>query len=130
MGAGVMFISGGDTLILRRVSKTEDRWSGYWNFPGGKTEGGETHYETAMRELYEEVGGDPSENLIGVEKVPFQIYDELYGSGYTLYLAEVSTKFTPILDNENDEWKWVPFSYLSNCKLHPKDRKPILDKFI
>lgn len=125
-----MFMCDNQTLLLRRVNQPTDRWSGYWNFPGGKTEEGETHYETAMRELYEEVGGDPSEGLIGAERIPFQIYDELYGSGYTLYLAEVSTKFTPILDNENDEWKWVSLDTLGKCKLHPKDRKPIMDKFI
>ena len=55
MGAGVMFQKDGKALLLKRSKRNKDRWGGYWNFPGGTTEMGETPYETAVRESREEV---------------------------------------------------------------------------
>jgi len=128
MGAGVMFICGSDTLILKRVLSPHDKWGGTWNFPGGKTEEGEDHYTTALRETYEELGGDEERQLIG-SGVPYQIYDEIYCSGYTLYLAEVDVKFTPTINDEHIDWKWVPISDVLRYPLHPKDKKPFLLKW-
>jgi mutator protein MutT len=44
----------GRWLIAKR--KKGDRFSGLWEFPGGKPEAGETPRECLVRELYEEFG--------------------------------------------------------------------------
>jgi len=41
-------------LITRRRSETV--YGGWWEFPGGKVEAGETPAESVVRELYEEIG--------------------------------------------------------------------------
>jgi 8-oxo-dGTP diphosphatase len=41
-------------LMARRPDGTP--WAGYWEFPGGKIETGETPNETLFRELHEEIG--------------------------------------------------------------------------
>ena len=45
---------GGRFLITRRPSGTH--LSGFWEFPGGKCEPGETHHACLARELAEELG--------------------------------------------------------------------------
>ena len=48
------FINNGKVLITRR--KTNDKRAGFWEFPGGKVEAGETPQECLHRELKEELG--------------------------------------------------------------------------
>ena len=115
MGAGVMFQKDGKALLLRRSKRNKDEWGGYWNFPGGTTEIGESPYETAIRESREEVGPLP----------PFKVYNHVSIRGYTLFLAEVSYQFTPRLNSEHTEWEWVDLSDIESYPLHIKDKKTI-----
>lgn len=51
---GILQKSDGQVLLAERpVGKP---WSGYWEFPGGKVESGETPEHALSRELYEELG--------------------------------------------------------------------------
>lgn len=118
MGAGVMLISGDKTLILKRADYKDDPYANYWNFPGGTGEEGESAYETALRETYEETSIAPDQ---------FKVYNEVRIRGYTMYLGSVEDEIEPTLDHEHIDWRWVPISSVLTIKnLHPKDLKSLL----
>lgn len=118
MGAGIMFMTrGGEVLALRRNDYKGDRWSGHWDFPGGSSEQGESRYETAIRESFEETG-NPTH---------FKVVDHFKnGDHYTLFLALVPKAFKPILSEEHSSWAWFKPLELLEKKMHPKDKKPLL----
>lgn len=90
---------------------------GFWNFPGGHIEIGESLIETAQRELKEELG----------ETIQVKITSEVVGVTYNV----LAPKFMPHLvivlkgeykkgeptvasPNECDEWKWFEIASLNN----------------
>jgi 8-oxo-dGTP diphosphatase len=54
VAVGVLFQKSGEFLLTSRpVGKP---YAGYWEFPGGKVEPGESTYQALCRELHEELG--------------------------------------------------------------------------
>jgi 8-oxo-dGTP diphosphatase len=51
--AGALIDDQGQVLVQKRADGSES--SGYWEFPGGKIEGGETPQDALVRELKEEL---------------------------------------------------------------------------
>jgi len=102
-----------------------------WDFPKGHVEEGESLINAAVRETQEETTlvADLDLSLVGLNTPSIT-----YGSGdrkktCTYYIADrTSTKqpYLPVSDElgrpENDEWRWVPVSQLTNllpARLHP-----------
>lgn len=114
MGAGVMLLCGTKTLVLRRAEYKSDKWSGYFNFPGGQGEPNESTYETALRETLEETGISPNQ---------YQVVDHVGDHIYTMYVGVCKEEIVPTLDHEHTEWKWVSISKIPSMKdkMHPKD---------
>ena len=54
VAAAVLQRPDGSFLLAQRPP--DKIWSGYWEFPGGKIEPGETPYHALVRELREELG--------------------------------------------------------------------------
>jgi 8-oxo-dGTP diphosphatase len=54
VAAAVLHRPDGTFLLAQRPS--DKIWAGYWEFPGGKVEAGESAYDALVRELHEELG--------------------------------------------------------------------------
>ena len=69
---GVAVIRGGDGRILISRRKDDDSFGGYWEFPGGGCEPGETLEACAVREVREELGVEvAAERLMRVIENPY-----------------------------------------------------------
>jgi 8-oxo-dGTP diphosphatase len=101
-------------LICRR--KEGKSLAGYWEFPGGKIEPGETVEECLMRELKEELG-------LEVEiKRHFLTVTHAY-SETTIKLSSFicGCSDAEIVLTDHDAYKWVEVSELMNWRLAPAD---------
>jgi 8-oxo-dGTP diphosphatase len=101
-------------LISRRAPNKH--LAGYWEFPGGKIEDGETPQECLQRELFEElgivvkVGQFFMENVhhYGDKIIQLQAYECEHISGN-------------IILNDHDQIEWVETSEFVNFKFAPAD---------
>ena len=114
MGSGVMLLCGNKVLIMKRAYYKNDRWSGYWNFPGGQGEPNESTYQTALRETEEETG---------ITSDQYQVVDHVGERIYRMYVGICKTEIEPTLDHEHTDWKWVELNQIPILKdqMHPKD---------
>ena len=116
-------ISNKTVLITRRAPGQS--LEGYWEFPGGKIEEGESLQECLKRELLEELGVQSE-----VEKDEFCVVRHKYEKGEILlvgfitYLKSHSFKLAV-----HDKADWAPLEDLLCYKLAPADI-PIAEKVI
>eukprot|EP00976_Prorocentrum_cordatum_P117835 1196370-Prorocentrum_minimum.AAC.5 len=125
-GAGLLFSSGDEILLLLRNSKHNDKT---WGLPGGNVEDGDSSlFETAKREATEELGPLP-ENLVPIWEVPvgfcvvstgpsaseklactWQTTRGKHGhKSYAVFVCaldpEVKQNWSPTLNEEHREWR-------------------------
>jgi 8-oxo-dGTP diphosphatase len=107
-------------LIARRNAGS---LAGFWEFPGGKLEEGETVQECLARELFEEFAVNAT---IGE---PFGISEYKYDHG-TIKLVAIYAQIeeTKITSNAHDKVEWVSPKDLLTYKLAPAD-VAIAEKF-
>jgi len=110
--------SGGKVLITRRPAGTH--MGGYWEFPGGKQEKGETLSGCLRRELREELG-------VGIEKAVslFAIRHEYADRSITLHVFECTGIQAPPRALEAQEIRWVASEALRKYSFPPPDRRII-----
>lgn len=110
----VIYNDKGDILCARR---SEDMsLPGYWEFPGGKIEAGETPQTALLREIKEELQCDITIGQF--------VEDTLYT--YDTFIVRLETYFAEIINGtpiayEHSELKWVPFSELYSLEWAPAD---------
>ena len=113
-----------DNKVLIAQRANNDPLAGFWEFPGGKVEEGESPEESLIREMQEEFCID-----IKVEKYfTDSIYP--YGRGTIRLLAYIS-KYTGghLHSTVHNDYKWVAVQELNQFTFAPADR-PIVEKLM
>jgi 8-oxo-dGTP pyrophosphatase MutT (NUDIX family) len=102
-GAGALFISKdtGRLLLFLRSSNVNE--PGTWNLTGGRIDYGESPKDAVTREVEEETGYD------GNYKMSFLYIFRHRNFKYHNYLVLVPFEFTPQLNWEHDDSKWVEY---------------------
>lgn len=118
-GAGILLINKNtkEMLFLFRNDFDEENT---WCTPGGGVDVGETPYEAAMREMYEEA-------LIPKEKYKMKkepIFINKVSDDFTFYnfMAECDENIEPMLNFEHSEFGWFKYNDLPE-PLHPGLKK-------
>ena len=109
-----IIVTDNKVLISRRGP--ESKLAGFWEFPGGKVEKGETRQECLQRELLEEL----SVEAIAGEEIAESEYHYDHGS-FLIIAIEVTLVSTDIVLKDHDRMEWVEFADLKNYKLAPAD---------
>lgn len=109
----VIFNEENKVLIVKR-SKAVETFKGYWCFPGGGADEGETSEECAIRETYEEtkLKLNPS-TLIYFYTVTKDRDKDIY-----FYIA-TSWKGKVEIDWESSDYQWIEASKLKDVKFLP-----------
>ena len=120
--AAAIILKDESVLLTRR--KAGEKLAGYWEFPGGKVEDGETLQECLERELREELGVGSKAGAVLAEST------HQYGDG-AIKLIGIRTE---LLDQEftltvHDKAEWISIGELMHYRLAPADI-PIARKII
>ena len=111
-----------DKILIAR-KKEGKPLAGYFEFPGGKIEKGETPEESLARELMEEM----NIKIDVKEYVGESIYD--YGNGKVIsllgYISEIIDGEIKLSDH--DRYEWVTLEEINNYKIAPADIQ-LIDK--
>lgn len=105
----------GDTVLLTR-RKQGQRMAGYWEFPGGKLEEGETLQACLEREILEELGWKIQ---VG-EIVATNIHSYERGDIYLVAMNAVILSGAPVL-TVHDTMEWISAARLLEYQLAPAD---------
>lgn len=110
---GIIFKEDKIFLCRRKPNKS---LAGYWEFPGGKVETGETEVDALSRELHEELG--MKIKIMNHFKTVTHTYNtftiELVA--YTCHFLEASYTLT-----DHDKYEWVDRKDLNKWNLAPAD---------
>ena len=104
------------------ISKRPDNLhkGGFWEFPGGKVEPDESEQAALARELFEEL------NITFDSAQHFKQIDFDYPEkSVCLDFYEVFGASDTIIANENQEWRWVPLTKISDYQF-PEANEPVV----
>ena len=96
--------------------------AGFWEFPGGKVEAGETPEAALIRELKEELAVDTFESCLA----PFSFASHAYDEFHLLMPLYVCRKWEGrVMPQEGQEIAWVAPMRLKDYSMPPAD-KPLI----
>ena len=94
-------------------------YAGYWEFPGGKVDKGETPEEAIIRELKEEINIDVTGSCLA----PLSFTEKQYDNYYVVVLLYVCRRWNGhIMPMEEQELAWVSPKEIDNFNLLPADK--------
>ncbi|MDE0114687.1 MAG: (deoxy)nucleoside triphosphate pyrophosphohydrolase [Albidovulum sp.] len=116
VSAAALIDSDGRVLLTKRP---EGKWmAGYWEFPGGKVEAGETPEKALIRELREELGIDTWESCLA----PLTFASYPYDNFHLLMPLFACRKWNGFpRSSERQELSWARPREFKNYKLLPAD---------
>lgn len=113
----------GRYLICRRAAG--QNLAGYWEFPGGKMEPGETVEECLERELFEELGiRTRVSKVVAVTDIPGK------GKNYRLMALQTELLGGKLELTVHDAVEWVSREDLEKYKLAPADKDISKNKYL
>tara|TARA_B100000287_G_scaffold28000_2_gene26523 strand:- start:15565 stop:16617 length:1053 start_codon:yes stop_codon:yes gene_type:complete len=122
ISSGLILDDSGRVLSCRR--KHRDKWSGYWEFPGGKIEVGESSREAVIRELLEELNV-----IVKPGRVISQIEFSYEYRDIIMDLWHCGTiDRNDIIPNEHDQIRWLDKDELLDVDWLPAD-SPIIESW-
>ncbi len=110
-----ILVKAGRILIARRPAG--DRLAGYWEFPGGKLEDGETARACLRRELYEEFG---IQTRIGQFFAQTEHHYDHLAIRLLVFLAEIESG--DLHPCAHDAVQWVTPDQMNQFRFAPADR--------
>lgn len=107
----------GELLVARRCASS-GHLAGYWEFPGGKIEAGETPARAARRELQEETG------LIARRLEALTIILHEYPDRSLRFHVHLARDLSGEVRIEGDRaWAWKELSQLAKLRMPPVNRR-------
>ena len=104
--------------ILLSKRPEEKHLSGFWEFPGGKVEEGETPEKALIREVKEELNIDINNKCIA--PLSFSEFD--YNNFQLLLLLYICRRWDGVpMSMENNKLEWVKPNMLRDYKMPPAD---------
>jgi 8-oxo-dGTP diphosphatase len=104
-------------LLTRRLDGTH--LAGFWEFPGGKIAGGETHAEALIREIREELDSD-----VEVGPLVFETEHDYTDRSISLHFYRCTLHGSP-RPHLGQQMRWVPRAELRSLDFPPADEELI-----
>lgn len=122
---GIYFKDG--KVLMGRRCEAESRFAGYWEFPGGKIEEGETDAEALERELVEEIGCSIKE-IKHFHSLEWDYPDRIMDLRF--YLVDLDCHLTDKMDlNAHSVLQWFSIEQALKEEILPAN-KEILEKLL
>ena len=103
-------------VLLVKRKEDEIAYGGFWAFPGGKIENGETVFEALNREAIEEVGLELQQGYKKfISDFNFVRKDGFNVVGLVFEVLALSSDV--VLDKDFDDFRWVSFEDAKKMKL-------------
>ncbi len=108
-------------LLLKRAKGQE--YDGQWRMIGGKVEKGETYWQAALRELYEETRLKPLKfwTIPSVNRFYEHQTDQIHS--IPAFAAQIDASASPTLDREHSTAEWLNIDQAVGSILWPEQRR-------